>query len=121
MSMSPDEAVTSMLIEGLDDWVPLQSLIWHGTEVAEHTSEPLETVVADLLVAVGSAGRMRVGELGDTAFELWAEAEDYNVARVLEECRFYEWSPLGAGCWLANTAEGDRLAAEYLAAQTDGL
>lgn len=121
MSMSPDEAVTSMLIEGLDDWVPLQSLIWHGTQVAAETGARLESVVAELLVAVGSAGLMRVGELGDTAFELWPEAEDHNVARVLEECRFYEWSPLGAGCWLANTAEGNRLAAEYLAAQTESL
>ena len=70
MSMSFDEAIASMLIEGLDDWVPLQNLIWHGTEVAAHTGAPLERVVSDLLVAVASAGLMRVGELGDTAFEL---------------------------------------------------
>ena len=117
MSMSHDEAIASMLIEGADDWVPLQSLIWHGTEVVERTGVSLETAVTDLLVAVGSAGLMRVGELTNTGFELWPEAPDYNVSRVLEECRHFDWSPLGDGCWLANTTEGNRLAAEYLAVE----
>ncbi|ATY13723.1 hypothetical protein CU254_27295 [Amycolatopsis sp. AA4] len=106
-----EQAVAPTLDEGLDDWVPVDSLIWNASQVVPKDSDRFAGFFAAVLGYLLREGLMVVGEIGDTGFEPWAtlSVED-TVERVVRDCQAVSWSPKLGLCWLSNTPEGDRLA-----------
>ncbi|MET9261286.1 hypothetical protein [Amycolatopsis sp. NPDC004079] len=101
--------VAPTLDEGLDDWVPVDSLIWNAFQVVPRDSDRFAGFFASVLDYLLREGLMVVGEIGDTGFEPWpASSVEDTVERVVRDCQAVDWSAKLGLCWLSNTPEGDR-------------
>ncbi|MFF0067218.1 hypothetical protein ACFYRC_38135 [Streptomyces sp. NPDC005279] len=108
--MDNEVIIRELLVEGLDDWVPVDRLIGLAREAAEPSSGDFRALAGEVLADVVRGGLMAVGEIGDTGFEPWAGDDDAVLHRVVVALDRVAWIPAGGVCWLANTPEGDRLA-----------
>ena len=113
MSMQQREAIDELLKDGTDDWVSLDEVIWYARQVAgSGPGAGLGGIVGAVVFELVDRGLMLPGILGVGGFEAWSGSPQDLVARVIEACRLSDWSPMGAGCWFANTPAGDQAAAE---------
>jgi len=119
MSAAPSERVLDLLVEGLDDWVSLHNVVWHGREQAADFGGDIGAAVRTVVSTLVIEGLMYPGELGETTIDPWRGGAKELVERVMRQCQELDWNPQGRGCWFANTPEGNRLAAEYLAAERE--
>lgn len=111
MSTSEFEAaVRELLDEGLDDWVPLDQVIWASRNLAEAAGTSLQKAASDLVSHLIENNLMVSGVIGSEGFEHWSGSPSELVHRVIRDCERYNWEPFGAGCWMANTEHGDRVA-----------
>jgi len=111
--MSSDYApiIRELIVEGRDDWIPIDRVIGSAREVASASKWPFEEVAAELIATLIGGNLMVPGELGEAGFVAWGGSSADLIDRVVQECQLINWAPSGGGCWLANTSEGDRLAA----------
>ena len=109
--MSDVEAIAAeVLAEGLDDWIPVDTVIAAAREIAQRSGvdfTPLAIAAIDHLI---EGGLMIAGDLGEEGFEPWPGPPAAVARRVTEQCESFGWEPLGAACWLANTPAGDEQA-----------
>jgi len=112
MSEAASDRVMDLLREGLDDWVSLHNVVWHGRAQAASFGGDIEAAVRDVVTTLVVDGLMYPGDLGDTAIDPWPGAAEELVERVMGQCRDVGWNPQGRGCWFANTPLGARLAVE---------
>lgn len=110
MSTGADVDVVELLVDGLDDWVSLHDVVWHGRERVDGFGGDVAAAVRAVVTTLITDGLAMPGDLGDVGLDTWAGGQAELIERVLRQCQEYEWNPQGAGCWFANTAEGDRLA-----------
>lgn len=110
MSTGDRRAIAELLREGLDDWVPLHNVIWQSREASSSSGDDFRKIVEAVVASVIAEGLMVAGDVGATGFEAWTGTPHELVARVVDQCREFDWKPMSAGCWFANTPEGDRLA-----------
>ncbi|MEU4743521.1 hypothetical protein AB0G02_24080 [Actinosynnema sp. NPDC023658] len=98
-----------VLIEGLEDWVPIDQLIWAAREeVAGHTWKEF---FAELLHFLLEDGLIQIGELAAEGFSPWKGAADEVVQLVLDDLERLSWEPkLGSRAWIANTEAGNEVA-----------
>ena len=102
-------ALKDVLIEGLDDWVPIDQLLWAAGEYPAGRTRQERLV--ELLRYALSSGLIEVGELMETGFVAWTGDADEQVRRVTADLDRLDWAPqLGSSVWLSNTAKGDELA-----------
>ena len=101
-----DRVVNEVLRDGLDDWVLIDSLLWSARRAAGEGNDFRILVRRALEVLLGDR-LMQIGDLGENGFEAWTSSVDESVDRAVRECEAFDWLPMGAGCWLSNTAEGD--------------
>lgn len=102
-----EKVTTGILAEGLDDWIAVDTVLGYAREAAARSGtdfEPLATATIDYLI---EGGLMVAGDLGAEGFEPWPEPPAAMARRVTDQCESFDWEPLGAACWLANTAAGD--------------
>lgn len=97
-----------VLREGLDDWVPLDLILWYARDESRDTSKSFEEYAVRLLRYLLSEGLMTIGELGASGFEAWQESPDEAVKRVVSACDEVDWEPLGGLFWLSNTTKGNQ-------------
>lgn len=114
MSKIFDSAVSEILIEGLDDWVPVDRVIGASRDIASAQHVSVHAVAASMISRLVEGGFMLPGDLGDEGFVAWEGSASGLAARVVMRAVEMEWQPLGGGGWLANTAAGDRVAAGAL-------
>ncbi|WP_253772853.1 hypothetical protein [Goodfellowiella coeruleoviolacea] len=110
-----ESIIREVLLEGLDDWVPVDRVIGMARELAEEDGEEFRGLATSVLELVLRRELMTVGEIGESGFESWLAPADAVVASVVARLDGVDWLPLGGACWLANTSAGDRLATEWLA------
>ncbi|KUO05179.1 hypothetical protein [Streptomyces caeruleatus] len=108
--MDSEAIVRELLVEGLDDWVPVDRLVGLAREESERSGTDFRSLAVRLLGDLVKDGLMDVGELGDTGFEPWTGDTDTVLARIVAALDQVDWRPAGGVCWLANTPEGDRTA-----------
>lgn len=120
MSSKGSERVIELLVDGLDDWVALHDVVWHGREQADDFGGDMEAAVRSVVREVIEDGLMYPGDLGDGRIDPWLGGADQLVDRVISECEALQWNPQGDGCWFANTPQGDRCARDYVARTTGG-
>lgn len=98
-----------MLIEGLDDWVPIDQLLWAAREGAQ--GRPWKEFFAELLRFLLEHDLIQIGELAAEGFSPW-RGEVGDVAQfVLDDLERLSWEPkLGSRAWIANTEAGSDVA-----------
>jgi hypothetical protein len=106
--MEIDEIADEVLREGVDDWVPIDVLLWYAQQASHGSQDSFEKLVAMVLEFLLSNGLMLVGEIGDSGFESWNDSPNEAVGRVIRECERVSWKPLGGLFWLSNTRKGTR-------------
>lgn len=109
--MNRDVIVCELLVEGLDDWVPVDRLIGLAREAAERSRSDFRAVAIEVLTHLVRDGFMIVGELGGGGFEAWPGSADEVLERAVAALDGVHWAPAGGGFWLMNTPKGDRTAA----------
>ncbi|GAA1925443.1 hypothetical protein GCM10009716_37120 [Streptomyces sodiiphilus] len=98
-----------VLIEGLDDWVPIDQLIWAAREGRK--GHPWRGCFVELLRFLLEDGLIQIGELAVEGFVPWRGEVDEVVQLVLDDLERLSWEPkLGSRAWIANTEEGDEVA-----------
>ncbi|OLZ47245.1 hypothetical protein [Amycolatopsis keratiniphila] len=105
-----ERAVAPTLDDGLDDWVPVDTLIWNAIQVVPKDSDRFAGFFATVLDYLLREGLMIVGDIGDTGFEPWTSSIEDTVERVTRDCQAVDWAPQGSLCWLSNTPKGDQRA-----------
>lgn len=100
--------VEEVIVEGLDDWVQLDDVVWFGRRADPHGDFRglVRTLVEELL----RPGLMVPGDVGDAGFEPWTTSPEESVRIVMEQCEALDWNPQGDGAWFANTDAGKVLA-----------
>ncbi|MFE7595473.1 hypothetical protein ACFU6K_39360 [Kitasatospora sp. NPDC057512] len=107
--MVENRVFADVLIEGLDDWVPIDQLLWAAKEGA--AGRPWKAFFAELLRHLLDNGLIRIGELAEEGFSPWSGETDEVVRRVLEDLDGLAWEPrLGSRAWISNTGAGNELA-----------
>lgn len=101
-----DLLTKEILVEGLDDWVPVDRLIGRARELRP-SGEECKSLFRQALDLLLSQGFAVAGEVGDEGFVPWSGSVPQVMERVVSQCEELAWEPLGAGCWLANTRVGD--------------
>jgi hypothetical protein len=112
MSSKLEQVVHDLLDEGLTDWVPLDRIIGIAREVAAASNSDPVDVARDLIATIIRGDLMMPGDIGSEGFERWGGESEDLIVRVINQCQEMDWLPQGAGCWLANTDLGDRLAVQ---------
>lgn len=110
MSRSRESAIQEILTEGLDDWVPIDRVIGEARDSASDEGVTLRDAAVGLVRALVDSGLMIPGNITEDGFEPWKGNCGQLTSQVIRQCDELGWEPLGAGCWLANTPEGDRAA-----------
>lgn len=101
--MMREDVTRQLLIDGLDDWVPVHALLWMVTG-GERTAEA-KAAVRDQLDSLFSRRLMTPGVIGDTGFEPWPPSQDW-LGRALRELDEHGWDPMNEGFWLEITPIG---------------
>ncbi|MFI5933379.1 hypothetical protein [Actinoplanes sp. NPDC051494] len=112
MSSDLERAVHDLLVEGLTDWVPVDQIIDIAREIAARSSYGFVDIARNLITTLIQDDLMMPGDIGSEGFERWAGVPEDLIARVVNQCQDMDWLPQGAGCWLANTDIGNRLAVQ---------
>ncbi|MEZ0067307.1 hypothetical protein ABIA32_003320 [Streptacidiphilus sp. MAP12-20] len=97
--------VSAVLTEGTDDFVPLDTLIWHARATAGDRLD-CPGLVHDVALALVEGGLAKIGELGDRIIP-WPGTPEQVASRLVAQCAHFDWQPQGAGCWIENTPAGD--------------
>ncbi|MFP8964834.1 hypothetical protein ACLIYP_30355 [Streptomyces nanhaiensis] len=100
--------VDRVLAEAVDDWIPVDMLLWHAREEAKRSGEDFRQVAVALLEVLLEEHLMELGDLGESGFEAWNSPVGDQVRRFVDGCESVGWEPFGALWWLAITPEGLR-------------
>ncbi|SDT82497.1 hypothetical protein SAMN05216371_7286 [Streptomyces sp. TLI_053] len=91
-----------ILIEGMDDWVPIDQLIWTAREEAEE--ESWKSYFSELLLFLLEKDLIRIGELAEGGFLPWGGSPPEILELVIDDLERLDWEPrLGSRAWIANT------------------
>ncbi|MBW8740216.1 MAG: hypothetical protein JF621_24975 [Streptomyces turgidiscabies] len=98
-----------VLIEGLDDWVPIDQLIWAAREAAK--GRDWKEFFVELLHFLLEDDLIQIGELAAEGFSPWREEVREVVQLVINDLERLSWEPkLGSRAWIANTEAGNQVA-----------
>ncbi|WP_019816607.1 hypothetical protein [Saccharomonospora saliphila] len=107
--MIDSRVYAEVLIEGMDDWVPIDQLIWAARE--EVKRRPWKGFFAELLHFLLESELIQLGELAAEGFSPWEGEASEVVQLVLDDLERLSWEPkLGSRAWIANTGAGNDVA-----------
>ncbi|WP_097882669.1 hypothetical protein [Streptomyces sp. st140] len=107
--MIDERVYADVLIEGLDDWVPIDQLLWAARERVKDPS--WREFFTELLHFLLAHDLIRIGEIAEEGFSPWGGEADEVVRLVVEDLEGHSWEPaLGSRAWIANTEAGDAAA-----------
>ncbi|MFE2868800.1 hypothetical protein [Embleya sp. NPDC059259] len=102
--------VRELLIEGLDDWLPVDRLLDVVRDSVKFEAEDFRGNAMAVLKVLLQQGLMQVGDLGEDGFEAWSGTVESILDRLSAGLDHFDWAPLGAFCWIANTPRGSKRA-----------
>ncbi|WP_327075536.1 hypothetical protein OG196_43175 (plasmid) [Kitasatospora purpeofusca] len=107
--MIDNRVFADILIEGMDDWVPIDQLIWAAKE--EVGRGLWKNYFAELLVFLVENDLIQIGELTEGGFSPWIGEPARILQLVTEDLESLSWDPrLGSRAWISNTGTGNDLA-----------
>jgi hypothetical protein len=111
---------TKILIEGLDDWVPLLSVHFLAEKVYPGLGEPaLRELIVETIEGLVDRHLAQVGAITDGGFSPWSGSIDVVRLRLTEAFASNDESDWSFAAWLNNTPDGDA-AARQAEALADG-
>ncbi|MFI1585295.1 hypothetical protein [Embleya sp. NPDC020630] len=113
--MNADLVARKLLIEGLDDWLPIDRIldvVRDGAPEAEDFHENVMSILEKLLME----GLMQAGDLGEAGFEAWAGTAESMLPRLHTGLDRFDWAPFGGFCCIANTSQ--RKSSAHMSAHT---
>jgi hypothetical protein len=98
------EAIRTLLIAGLHDWVMLDEVTWEvmGGDLSAENQARTITVLDRLY----GEGMMVPGDLTPGGFEDWPGTSVDWLLRSRQELERFDWKPMGAGFYLRLTDRG---------------
>lgn len=108
--MGREEIIRGLLAEGVDDWVPLLSLICAAEQAAALNAENVAGIAIGVVKALLDRKLMTIGGLGADGHQPWPGDDSAVMARFTAEMTEVDWKPDTVSHWLANTERGDQLA-----------
>jgi hypothetical protein len=111
MQNAVEEVIARIVRAGLDDWVPVDVLLWYARRASPDPVDSFKEVAITALRILLNEELATVGDIGETGFERWKGTVGESVDRIIAECEAMNWEPLGSLCWLSSTPNGDQLAA----------
>ncbi|HEV7934116.1 MAG TPA: hypothetical protein VGP70_17635 [Actinomadura sp.] len=105
--MNNEDIFQEILMEGLEDWVPVDRVIGLTRESKESQGEDFKAATVEVIESLLGRELIVVGEIGETGFEAWTGDIGDIVAKVVAKLDRVNWAPFGGVCWLANTPRGD--------------
>ncbi|WP_432147509.1 hypothetical protein [Streptomyces sp. bgisy029] len=109
LAMIDSRVFADVLIEGMDDWVLIDQLIWAARKVAN--GRPWKEGFVELLHFLLQKDLIQIGELDSEGFSPWRGEADEVVQMVVDDLDHLFWKPeLGSRAWIANTAAGNDVA-----------
>jgi len=106
-SVTINKIIREVLIEGLDDWVPVDRVIGMARESRNCEGEDYKSLTLKTIESLLKRGFVLVGEIGATGFEAWPGSVAEIMSKVANLLDSLEWMPQGAACWLVTTPLGD--------------
>ncbi|MFF8437147.1 hypothetical protein ACF1D2_12975 [Streptomyces bacillaris] len=107
--MIDSRVFAEVLIEGMDDWVPIDQLLWAAREGAQ--GRPWKEFFVELLRFLLENELIQIGELAAEGFSPWRGEAGEVSQLVVEDLERFSWKPeLGSRAWIANTAAGNDVA-----------
>ena len=103
-------AVDIILVMGLIDWMPNQTLIYEGSGRECPVSDAGRCRVLRVAARLFEEGLMMPGELSADGFHDWQGAPEAWLVRAKCEFERFQWHSMGDGFWLRLTGPGTRLA-----------
>jgi len=97
----------AILREGLNDWVPIDTLIWYAKDATREFPEAFKELTVKVLEYLLAEELIAVGDIGDSGFEAWHISSEQVIQRVTAACDAVNWQPLLGLFWLSNTEKGD--------------
>jgi hypothetical protein len=109
---------TSILTEGLDDWVPLLSVHFAAERLHPGLDEPaLRKLVVETIESLLDHNMVEVGAVSDAGFRPWSHSVDVVRQRLTEAFESNDEAAWSFAAWLRNTEAGDDHASQ---AKADG-
>ncbi len=105
-----DELVDEILVEGLDDWVALVSIVRAGLARRPGDVDGGRTLAVTLIRELVEGGWMTPGEIGDP-FEPWELTPRDSVTRIVNELDAVDWNAVDQLiAWFDTTEKGNQRA-----------
>jgi len=101
------QIAANVLRDGLDDWVPIDTLIWYAREASSKSGYSFKEVAVDVIDYLLTEGLAVAGDIGEDGFEEWTGSPTEVMQRVVAKCESLNWQPYGGACWLSNTKKGN--------------
>lgn len=99
---------------GLDDWVPLLSVVGAAQMPAAAPTDADKAHALDAIRDLADAGLIEIGEVTEPdGFVPWETGLDESVNRIRAVLNSPDENAWGFASWLRNTPEGDKLAARW--------
>jgi hypothetical protein len=99
--------VVEIIIEGLDDWVPLHVIDYLVLE--SYTEVVAEMVSLEVIRGLVATGLIEIGEIVN-GFRAWELPLPESLNRVLEVYRKGAWENWAFACWIRLTDKGKEVA-----------
>lgn len=108
--MNEQRALGVIIVMGLIDWMPNQTLIYEGSGREHPVSDSGKSQVLRVAARLFDEGLMVPGELSADGFDDWPGTPEYWLARSRSEFERFQWHSTGDGFWLRLTERGTRQA-----------
>lgn len=103
--MDDADIIGELLLEGLDDWVPLHDVVWRATQGQINPDSKAQ--VLRILEVLYEKNLMVPGVIGGSGFEDWPISPVDYLGHSRDELDRLDWRPMGDGFWLRLTERGE--------------
>jgi hypothetical protein len=111
---SMDQLQRIILWYGLDDWVPLRSVVGAAQAPAAAPTDADKTRALEAIGDLASAGLVEIGGVTEAeGFVPWSIDLDESLKRIQASLNSADENQWGFVSWLRNTPEGDKLAEQW--------
>lgn len=109
-----DQLQRIILWYGLDDWVPMLSVVGAAQAPAAAPADADKGRALEAIRHLASAGLIEIGEVTEAdGFVPWSTDLDESLNRIQTSLNSADENQWGFVSWLRNTPEGDKLAGQW--------
>lgn len=105
------ELIDKVLINGLDDWVPLAGVVGIARLSCHDERESVKDATTHLVRQLIADGWAIPGDIADGGFRPWTASNDESISSILNHLQANRWNDsINSYAWFDNTPKGDQRA-----------